>query len=88
MVNVRLAAAPVLAGVGFGAEEIGAVDVGDVARLKVGFEDGTEIADQQALGTGGERGRRRVRPGFRLRGWRLPRRIRSRRFGWLRFHLR
>ena len=88
MVDVRLAAAPALAGVRFGAEEIGAVDVGDVARLKVGFEDGTQIADQQALGAPRGRGRRRVRPGFRLRGRRLPRRIRSRRIGWLRFHLR
>ena len=52
MVDVRFAAAPALARVGLGAEEVGAVDVGDVPRFKIGFEEGAQVADQEALRAG------------------------------------
>ena len=64
--DIRLAAAPVLALMGLGAKQVGAVDVGDLGRAEIALEQRTQVTDVK---TGVVRGRR----GFRRR-WGLPRR--------------
>jgi hypothetical protein len=58
MEDVRLAAAPVLALMGLGAEQVGAVHVGDLGRAEIGLEQRTQVADM-------ETGRGRRPGGFR-----------------------
>jgi len=49
MVNVRLAADALLPVMGFGAEQIGAINVGDVFRFEISFEKRAQIADLKPL---------------------------------------
>jgi hypothetical protein len=62
--DVRLTAAPVLALVRLGAEQVGAIDLGNLRRAQIRLEQRAQIADVKA----GVRGRRRLRRWGRFPG--------------------
>src|SRR3990167_2342700 len=70
MVDVGFAATAGLSLVGLGAEQVGRINVSNVAGLEIGFEYGAQVTDLKPLpGASGRSLRLRFRPLCRGPGW-------------------
>ena len=52
MEDVGFAAAPVLALMGLGTEQVGAINLGDIARLEIALELHTQVGDVETIAGG------------------------------------